>query len=157
MYLSLYIYIFLQFDIPAGETKCRPISDVMATVHYINSTESLLITLQDSSSVCMGQDIEYQDSVPSRWVWASVLKVYCKTLLCVVVNSGSYRPLPPMYGEYDYLPQQRWLHALKVCVVYAWVVFDRLWCAVGSHCLSLSSVCTRRASEVIETTGMVLP
>ena len=30
--------------------------------------------------------------------------------------SGDYRPLPPVYGEYDYLPPQRWMCALTVCV-----------------------------------------
>ena len=28
--------------------------------------------------------------------------------------SGDYRPLAPKYGEYKYLPPQRWIHALKV-------------------------------------------
>lgn len=28
--------------------------------------------------------------------------------------SGDYRPLRPKYGDYQYLPPQRWLGALKV-------------------------------------------
>lgn len=45
------------------------------------------------TSVCMQEPIQYQASIPSQ---------------------GSYRPLPPKFGEYDFLPPQRWLHALKI-------------------------------------------
>lgn len=41
---------------------------------------------------CMNQKIEYDDDIP----------VY-----------GPHRPLWPVYGEYEYLPKQRWLHSLE--------------------------------------------
>jgi len=41
---------------------------------------------------CMNQQIEYDDAIP----------LY-----------GPHRPLWPVYGEYKYLPKQRWLHSLE--------------------------------------------
>ncbi|XP_012059423.1 PREDICTED: uncharacterized protein LOC105622616 [Atta cephalotes] len=41
---------------------------------------------------CMNQRIEYDDDIP----------LY-----------GPHRPLWPVYGEYKYLPKQRWLHSLE--------------------------------------------
>lgn len=31
-----------------------------------------------------------------------------------VICSGTHRPLWPAYGEYVYVPKQRWLHSLEV-------------------------------------------
>lgn len=41
---------------------------------------------------CMNQKIEYDDDIP----------IY-----------GPHRPLWPVYGEYKYVPKQRWLHSLE--------------------------------------------
>lgn len=46
----------------------------------------------DSQSQCMEDSISYKASPPSN---------------------GPYRPLAPKYGDYRYLPPQRWLHTLK--------------------------------------------
>ena len=89
----------------------------------------------------MSESIQYDHHVPSRSVSLTpcVCLSVCRSVslsvsLCVCVcararvcvcvrvvvlchcssHSGSYRPLPPAYGEYSYLPPQRWLHALKV-------------------------------------------
>lgn len=30
------------------------------------------------------------------------------------ISSGSFRPHPPLYGDYKFLPIQRWMHILKL-------------------------------------------
>ncbi len=31
---------------------------------------------------------------------------------------GDHRPLWPMFGEYKFVPPQRWLHNIEVCIHY---------------------------------------
>jgi len=52
--------------------------------------------IHESTFRCMSTDIEYPEHPPS---------------------SGDYRLLAPKYGEYHYLPPQRWLHALHLGAV----------------------------------------
>lgn len=44
------------------------------------------------------------------------IKLYnkCDSIVFLCFCSGPHRPLWPVYGEYVYLPPQRWLHALEV-------------------------------------------
>ncbi|XP_028050080.1 uncharacterized protein LOC105836185 isoform X2 [Monomorium pharaonis] len=48
---------------------------------------------------CMTHRIEYDDDIP----------LY-----------GPHRPLWPVYGEYKYLPKQRWLHSLEPLALLSW-------------------------------------
>ena len=34
-----------------------------------------------------------------------------------LIDSGSHRPAWARYGEYKFLPKQRWLHNLEVCII----------------------------------------
>lgn len=43
---------------------------------------------------------------------------------CLTIYSGPHRPAWPRFGEYTYLPPQRWLHALEVCCI---VQMSLLW------------------------------
>ncbi|XP_019850077.1 PREDICTED: uncharacterized protein LOC109580924 [Amphimedon queenslandica] len=47
---------------------------------------------EDGGTKCMSEELHYSATPPL---------------------SGDYRPLAPKYGEYSYLPPQRWLHVLK--------------------------------------------
>lgn len=42
--------------------------------------------------VCINETIKYEDAVP---------------------DSGPHRPQWPTYGEYSYIPAQRWVHSLE--------------------------------------------
>jgi len=35
----------------------------------------------------------------------------------LIFDSGSHRPAWARYGEYKFLPKQRWLHNLEVCII----------------------------------------
>lgn len=49
--------------------------------------------LNQPQHYCMSRTIEYDELIPTF---------------------GNHRPLWPIYGEYRYLPVQRWLHSLEV-------------------------------------------
>ncbi|XP_070558413.1 uncharacterized protein [Ptychodera flava] len=51
-----------------------------------------------ATEVCMNSSIVYEDPIPT---------------------SGAHRPLWPVYGEYTYLPPQRWVHSLKLGAIVA--------------------------------------
>jgi hypothetical protein len=100
-------------------------------------------------------------------------------------SSGDYRPLAPKYGEYKYLPPQRWLHALQVCVcecvcelsvcevLYMWTKYicAHVKCMLDNYMVivkkilptaarrsgvSLSSLCSRGAGSETERLGQIL-
>lgn len=76
---------------------------VMIFPQNISDSLSLSHTLSMSSQTytykCMKEELSYDSHPPTV---------------------GDCRPLAPRYGEYKYLPPQRWIHALKVsttCIV----------------------------------------
>ncbi|XP_060704112.1 uncharacterized protein tp53i13 isoform X1 [Hemiscyllium ocellatum] len=63
---------------------------------------------QEAACVCMGERIEYNEQIP---------------------NSGMFRPIWAAYGEYLYVPPQRWVHNLQrggVAFLYHPCVHPRL-------------------------------
>ncbi len=54
----------------------------------------LKITYEQPQHYCMSDKIEYNTSLPTF---------------------GDHRPLWPMFGEYKFVPPQRWLHNIEVC------------------------------------------
>lgn len=58
-----------------------------------NFTLSYLSTKTQPQHYCMTQRLDYDEWIPTF---------------------GDHRPLWPVYGEYRYLPVQRWLHSLEV-------------------------------------------
>ncbi len=55
---------------------------------------------------------------------------------------GDYRPMAPQYGEYQYLPPQRWLHALNVSTLENGassniIITTPEYCPFGSSTFSL--------------------
>ena len=93
--------------VPAGYSHCSNNVEVLYIVHreivliFITSNpivNTLSLSLSScahmqASYQCMHIDLSYLDAPPSF---------------------GDFRPLAPKYGEYKYLPPQRWLHAIQV-------------------------------------------
>jgi len=42
------------------------------------------------------------------------IHIYVSLTFFVFLLSGPHRPLWPKYGEYAYVPPQRWLHSIEV-------------------------------------------
>ncbi|XP_022338116.1 uncharacterized protein LOC111133767 [Crassostrea virginica] len=63
-----------------------PIAPATKSRPYCTDTEDM------PKHVCMNETISYQETIPL---------------------SGPHRPLWPVYGEYLYLPPQRWVHSLE--------------------------------------------
>ena len=103
----------------AGHSQCSPIKEVWFLHIYQHKRNSLSLSLQITYR-CMEDDVSYSDHPPS---------------------SGDYRPVAPKYGEYKYLPPQRWLHVLQVCVC-VWSIYRTYWLYYVVHmwaaCLTLT-------------------
>jgi len=79
---------------------------------------SLKITIKNTSIIqvyhaCMNRPIYYPASPPLRFQFRDFVTFLCNSTFI----RGNHRPLWAVWGEYLYLPPQRWLHNLEVNLV----------------------------------------
>ncbi|XP_041053909.1 tumor protein p53-inducible protein 13 isoform X2 [Carcharodon carcharias] len=83
--------INLQMDLPPAEEFVCP-GPTWPLPEVVIPSVAKVYPEQESARVCMGERIEYDKQIP---------------------NSGMYRPIWATYGEYLYVPPQRWVHNLQ--------------------------------------------
>ncbi|KAJ8967656.1 hypothetical protein NQ314_002691 [Rhamnusium bicolor] len=109
------------------------------TVHPIHSLEHIPVSYS-APHKCMNESIEYSEAIPTLEFTTGLNIVYClserskskyKVMLVDEIDivlshlevlrgrgtlqllSGTHRPLWAVYGEYTFLPRQRWIHNLE--------------------------------------------
>ncbi|XP_078404146.1 uncharacterized protein tp53i13 [Cetorhinus maximus] len=83
--------INLQMDLPPAEELVCP-GPTWPLPEVVIPSVAKVYPEQESVRVCVGERIEYNKQIP---------------------NSGMYRPIWATYGEYLYVPPQRWVHNLQ--------------------------------------------
>ncbi|KAK7483378.1 hypothetical protein BaRGS_00025318 [Batillaria attramentaria] len=132
-------------DDPHGGVKMGEINSVCDDAQHnievdwdpSSSTEYMCdegVTLQPPLHVCLPNQIHYPDNE-------------------IPPTSGAHRPLWPDYGEYKYLPPQRWIHNLE----HGAVVFLYHPCADQSDVEKMREVATSCLRKHIITPYKLLP
>ena len=135
---------------PLSADKNRP--RINPQIHYI--MPGLDPRTDVVTHVCMNQTIQYNDTIPVRWEERSFMFLWgwflnTSTLL---VSRGNHRPIWANFGEYLYVPVQRWLHNLEVFLT----IFSKLESEVHPAWLdhpSLSSLCGQLRAGKAESSG----
>ncbi|XP_078080981.1 uncharacterized protein tp53i13 isoform X2 [Mustelus asterias] len=83
--------INLQMDLPPAEHFLCP-GSTWPLPERVTPSVAKVYPEQEAAGVCMAKQIEYSQQIP---------------------NSGMYRPAWASYGEYLYVPPQRWVHNLQ--------------------------------------------
>ncbi|GCB69653.1 hypothetical protein scyTo_0008427, partial [Scyliorhinus torazame] len=83
--------INLQMDLPPAE-QCVCPGPTWPPPERVIPSVAKVYPEQEAAHVCMSERIEYNKQIPS---------------------SGMHRPIWAMYGEYSYVPPQRWVHNLQ--------------------------------------------